>query len=113
MQVVYRGDSAVDKFLECLEKNKNTLTRNLTLWSRCALRMKKCERFKRPSTVTSVDLSWAYGSIPLEDVNDDTLGVFTIVSDFFEEHKNETCLSSLDLRDFEKLLRLSITTDTI
>ena len=61
----------------------------------------------------SLDVKNLYGSIPLEDVSEDTLGVFTAVTNFFEEHQSETCLSGLELRDFEKLLRLSITTDTI
>ncbi|XP_028413908.1 uncharacterized protein LOC114536755 [Dendronephthya gigantea] len=68
---------------------------------------------KEVQGICSLDVKNVYGSIPLEDVNDNTLGVFTVVKNFFDEHKNDTCLSNLDVRDFEKLLRLSITTDTV
>ena len=52
----------------------------------------------------SLDVKNLYGSIPLEDVNDSTLGVFTIVKNFFDEHQEDTCLLDLDEEDFEKLL---------
>ena len=61
----------------------------------------------------SLDVTNLYGSIPLEDINEKTPGIFTVAKRFFEKNKSDSCLSALTGDDFEALLRLCITSDTI
>ena len=53
-----------------------------------------------------------YGSIPLEDHEDGTPGIFTIMKDFLSTHKTATDLH-LSNDDFVSLLRLCITSDVV
>ena len=61
----------------------------------------------------SLDVNNLYGSIPLEDVNPKTPGVFTVAKRFFSQYKSECELQSLSDEDFEILIRLSITSDNV
>ena len=61
----------------------------------------------------SLDVCNLYGSIPLEDLEDGTPGVFTIMKDFFSTHKTATDLQHLSDDDFVSLLRLCITSDVV
>jgi ethanolamine utilization cobalamin adenosyltransferase len=56
--VVYRGEDAVDKFLECLEEEKKYIQEKLILSSQCELKEKKSRCFKMQSIVIFVGLSW-------------------------------------------------------
>ena len=55
----------------------------------------------------SLDVCNLYGSIPLEDLEDGTPGIFTIMKDFFSTHKTATDLQHISDDDFVSLLRLS------
>ena len=55
----------------------------------------------------SLDFCNLYGSIPLEDLEDGTPGIFTIMKDFFSTHKTATD------DDFVSLLCLCITSDVV
>ncbi|XP_068691472.1 uncharacterized protein [Montipora foliosa] len=61
----------------------------------------------------SLDVCNLYGSIPLEDLEDGTPGIFTIMRDFFSTHKSVTDLEHLSDDDFVSLLRLCITSDVV
>ena len=61
----------------------------------------------------SLDVCNLYGSTPLEDLEDGTLGIFTIMRDFFSTHKTATDLEHLSDDDFVSLLRLCITSDVV
>lgn len=61
----------------------------------------------------SLDVCNLYGSIPLEDVDSTTPGVFTVAKRFFSEHKRNCILKSLNEDDFESLLRLCLMSDVI
>ena len=61
----------------------------------------------------SLDVSNLYGSIPLEDINTKTLGVFTVVRKFFSKYKTDCQLWALSDEDFEALIRLCISSDTV
>jgi hypothetical protein len=52
-----------------------------------------------------------WGSIPIEDHM--FPGVISTVSNFFENHKEGTCLNGIRKADFSDLLRLCLTSDTI
>ena len=55
----------------------------------------------------SLNVCNLYGSIPLEDLNDDTPSVF------FSKHKSYCELRDLSNHDFEQLIRLSLTSDNV
>ncbi len=59
--------------------------------------------------MASLDVTNLYGSIPLEG-NDN---IISVASGFFEDHKAETLVPDLDGADFETLLRMCLTSDTI
>ena len=61
----------------------------------------------------SLDVCNLYGSIPLEDINNITPGVFTVVKRFFLKYKTGCELSPLSGKDFEALVRLCLTSDTV
>ena len=61
----------------------------------------------------SLDACNLYGSIPLEDINSITPGIFTVAKRFFNKYKAESILSPLSDKDFEALLRLCLTSDTV
>ncbi|XP_068713298.1 fibronectin type III domain-containing protein-like [Montipora foliosa] len=61
----------------------------------------------------SLDVCNLYGSIPLEDLEDGTPGIFTIMRDFFSTHKSVIDLEHLSDDDFVSLLRLCITSDVV
>ena len=61
----------------------------------------------------SLDVCNLYGSIPLEDINTNTPGVYTIAKRFFLKHKSDCDLLALSGEDFVSLLRLSLTSDVI
>lgn len=54
----------------------------------------------------SLDVCNLYGSIPLEDINDKTPGIFIVATRFFLKNRTECELSPLSEQDFEALLRL-------
>ncbi|XP_068670976.1 uncharacterized protein [Montipora foliosa] len=61
----------------------------------------------------SLDVCNLYGSIPLEDLEDGTPGIFTVMRDFFSTRKSATVLEHLSDDDFVSLLRLCITSDVV
>ena len=61
----------------------------------------------------SLDVQNLYGSIPLEDVNDKTPGIFSVAKQFFLKHRTECDLWPLSGEDFEALLRLCLTSDNV
>ena len=61
----------------------------------------------------SLDASNLYGSIPLKDLNDNTPSVFTAAANFFSKHKADCDLNGLSNEDFDQLVRLFVTNDTI
>ena len=61
----------------------------------------------------SLDVCNLYGSIPLEDINNVTPGVFTVAKRFFSKYRMECELSPLSGKDFEALVRLCLTSDTV
>ena len=58
-------------------------------------------------------MSNLYGSIPLEDLNDNTPSVFTFATNFFSKHKADCDLYDLSNKNFDQLVRLSLTSDTV
>ena len=61
----------------------------------------------------SLDVCNLYGSIPLEDINNITPGVFTVAKRFFSKYRMECELSPMSGKDFEALVRLCLTSDTV
>ncbi|XP_068691180.1 uncharacterized protein [Montipora foliosa] len=61
----------------------------------------------------SRDVCNLYGSIPLEDLEDGTPGIFTVIRDFFSTYKSATVLEHLSDDDFVSLLCLCITSDVV
>ncbi|XP_020900039.1 uncharacterized protein LOC110238696 [Exaiptasia diaphana] len=61
----------------------------------------------------SLDVCNLYGSIPLEDKEDGTPGLFSVIREFFSNFKHNSCLQHLTDMDFETLIRLCLTSDTI
>ena len=61
----------------------------------------------------SLDVCNLYGSIPLEDQEDGTPGLFSVIREFFSNFKHNSCLQHLTDMDFETLIRLCLTSDTI
>ena len=61
----------------------------------------------------SLDACNSYGSIPLEDISSNTRGIFNVAKRFFNKYKAESILSPLSDKDFEALLRLCLTSDTV
>ena len=59
----------------------------------------------------SLDVINLYGSIPVEDHS--FPGAISVVSEFFEQHKADSCISAISCDDFAQLLRLCLTSDTI
>ena len=49
----------------------------------------------------------------MEDINDITRGIFTVVRHFFLKHRTQCELSLLSGQDFETLLRLCLASDTV
>ena len=49
----------------------------------------------------------------LEDLNDNTPSVFTVATNFFSKHKADCDLYDLSNEDFDQLVRLSLTSDTV
>ena len=61
----------------------------------------------------SLDVCNLYGSIPLEDYNEKTPGIFTITIQFFHQYKEHCGLHALEDDDFETLVRLCLTSDSV
>ncbi len=61
----------------------------------------------------SLDVCNLYGSIPLDDLNENTPSVFTVAKRFFFEHKKHCELRTLKDEDFETLIRLFLTSDSV
>ena len=61
----------------------------------------------------SLDASNFYGSIPLKDLNDNTPSVFTAATNFFSKHKADCGLNGLSDEEFDQLVRLFLTNDTV
>ncbi|XP_028404094.1 uncharacterized protein LOC114526768 [Dendronephthya gigantea] len=61
----------------------------------------------------SLDVCNLYGSIPLDDLNENTPTVFTVTKRFFHEHKKNCELRTLEDDDFETLVRLCLTSDNL
>ena len=61
----------------------------------------------------SLDVCNLYGSIPLEDYNEKTPGIFTIAKQFFHQYKEHCELHALKDDDFETLVRLCLTSDSV
>ena len=61
----------------------------------------------------SLDVCNLYGSIPLEDINNITPGVFTVTKRFFSKYRMECELSPLSGKDLEALVHLCLTSDTV
>jgi hypothetical protein len=59
----------------------------------------------------SLDVVNLYGSIPLNDTS--FPGAFSIVTEFFEQHKTDCDMNAVSAEDFRSLLSLSITSDVI
>ena len=59
----------------------------------------------------SLDVVDLYGSIPIQD--NTFPGVLTIVTDFFERNKRDTALRDLHRDDFNALLHLCLTSDSM
>ncbi|MEL7308687.1 MAG: hypothetical protein AAGK05_13000, partial [Pseudomonadota bacterium] len=59
----------------------------------------------------SLDVVNLYGSIPVEDHT--FPGAISVVSDFFDNFKDECDLKAIEKKDFAALLRLCLTSDTI
>ena len=49
----------------------------------------------------------------MEDLNDNTPSVFTVATNFFSKHKADCDLYHLSNEDFDQLVRLSLTSDTV
>ena len=52
----------------------------------------------------NLDVSNLCGSIPLEDLNDNTPSVFTVATNFFSKHKADCDLYGLSNEDFDQLV---------
>ena len=61
----------------------------------------------------SLKASNLYGSIPLKDLGDNIPSVFTAATNFFSKHKADCDLNGLSDEDFDQLVRLFLTNDTI
>jgi hypothetical protein len=61
----------------------------------------------------SLDVCNLYGSIPLDDLNENIPSVFTVAKRFFYEHKKHCELRALEDEDFETLIRLCLTSDSV
>jgi hypothetical protein len=61
----------------------------------------------------SLDVCNLYGSISLKDIDGDTPSIFTVARHFFSEHKADCELHALSDKDFEELVRLCLTSDSI
>jgi hypothetical protein len=60
-----------------------------------------------------VNQSKVFGSIPLEDLNENTPSVFTVAKRFFQKYKKECNLWPLDGDDFDTLVRLCLSSDNV
>ena len=61
----------------------------------------------------SLDVCNLYGSIPLEDYNEKIPWIFTIAKQFFHQYKEHCELHALEDDDFETLVRLCLTSDSV
>ena len=61
----------------------------------------------------SLDVCNLYGSIPVDDLEDGTPGVLTVIQEFFSNHKRDSDLRFLDDSDFVSLVRLCLTSDVV
>jgi hypothetical protein len=59
----------------------------------------------------SLDVVNLYGSIPLND--NDFSGALSVVTKFFEQHKEDCDIHAIDAADFRTLLSLSVTSDLV
>jgi hypothetical protein len=70
-------------------------------------------RLVSPMRIVRLDVCNLYGSIPLEDLNENTPSVFTVAKRFFQKYKKECNLWPLDDDDFDTLVRLCLSSDNV